>query len=175
MRKTNRNIKRAKFFLRVAIAQLIILVFGFILICSSAPIEADECIQENIIVEDKRFISRIKGGSYIKLYCNEKTYQISILPVGTAISDVYEMIDIGDRIEILYSSRFVLFRSVNLIVDVKGSSELNLNIHSVNENLRHSQLIGIIVFVVVEVIYVAFVLFVIKFWGTNKKTKSKRN
>ncbi len=169
MRKTNSNIKRVKFFKRIAIVQLVIIAIFLFLFCMSRPVDIDDCAQETITVEDKQYINRVRAPSYFVLYCKGEKYRVTTYPDGFSSRSTYETIEIGDKLEILSEKRFTLLGYINLIVDAKGEGEFNLDISSFNEGRKTTNLIIVICFIVAEAIF-----FVISFLAYKLIPRKKR-
>lgn len=181
MKKQN-NLKSkttARFLIKCILIQVAILLFFSYAFYHSMPINANDCISKEIVIEDKEYVRAFyEDKCYV--FCDDIKYEYANLGMFGKYShfEFYESINIGQTLDIVYTERFGLLGKYNYIVGAKDDTNVYLDFESYNSSKQIGFGFMIAIFFLFEVIYVAVLLLTIfvnknfKFSPHRKKKKT---
>ena len=147
----------SKKYLRIALIQLMLLLMFLGCFYSSKPFEIQNVKQAVLIVDDisyERVISEYK----FSFFSNSVKYQFSNKGVFSnySNSELYEKIEIGDRITIKYVEEYGLFGKINWVVDARTETEVYRSIEDYSDQ-KIAFIIICVFFYVVELLFLIVV------------------
>ena len=155
MRKTNRNIKRVKFFKRfvpIFVIGHVVILFAFLCILESKPVDISNCKNERIVVEDKEYIDIPRHRTFFVI-ANDIKYFFSNSGIfgKYSASELNEEIEIGETLDISYY-KTGLFKKKNYVIAAEGE-DVYLE-YDTSYELKQKGYIGFIVlFSIIELIF----------------------
>ena len=171
-----------KFKLSVVEKRLIRCIFVFILIQvfivllflrlfgNGQPVKIEETKQADIIVEDIYLVSFPKD-HWLVILADSGKYKFDNHPMFDkySLEELKEFISKGDKLKLMYSEEYSIFGKVNLIADMRSETEIYRTIEENNLAFRGVPTIIVILFSVIELIFVGVVL--LYFWCQQNITK----
>ena len=149
MKKT---IKR--FFIIVCVQLMIISLFSLLLYESKSL--NDKHIKQAIIVVDDIEYIRIMNEFRFSVFSNSIQYQFSndgALSPYYSNRDLYENVDVGDKLNIIYIEKYRLTGKQNLVVDARTEKEIYRSLEYYNTQKNYLRVFIIVFFSVVEMVY----------------------
>lgn len=178
MRKTNRNIKRVIFLKRIIMSFILVqsmLALLFVLLFhQSKPIDINDCQSVRITVQDKEYVRRIHNNYICQISAGDAKYEFPGLGIFGRYSsaEYYEAIEVGEQINLLYTTGYRLTGKYNLIVEAQGEDTLYLALDEYN---AQKPLVAVIVFfIIVEIVFLAVIITVFLFGAKDLKLFSEK-
>ena len=141
------------------LVQLTILFFFFMCFASSRIIDINDCHKEKICVTN---IDYQAGYREYKLfiYANEFRYDFPNLGIFSEYTnrELYEIINVGDVLQITYIKRQGFFCEYNLLVDVRNESKIYLDFDLYNDQKKNASEGLIVLFLLVEFVFLLIVM-----------------
>jgi hypothetical protein len=110
-----------------------------------------DCERTSIVVEDKYIVRRTKGSGVLYVVsCGEK---YSFPETNYSTNDLYDMIPIGETINILYIESSGIGEEHYQIVDGRHSNNIYVDINDYNNDTKTGNVISIIAFSILEIIF----------------------
>ncbi len=186
MRKTNLNIKRAKFFRQMVtsflIGQIAIALLSFLGINQSKPVDEDECKEVMIIVDDVDYIYRRRGHSRCRINSNNVRYYFPSGIGKYSAKELSEIITVGGRLNIKYVVKYNLYGPYNSIVDARNETNEYINFDLYNDEQEQGLVGCIIVLAIMQSAFLSILFFLIifnrdelKLFSRKRKRKLPRN
>lgn len=180
MRKTNRNLKRLKFFKRLAIfvAVQILLIVLFVgidrdIVCDF--IEESKLTESVVVVETTKYEYKFATGRVFSFFADGKEYHFPKFPIiGTneySMKHLKQAVCEGDELVVQYVEGS---REYKVIGAQKGNTTLR-SVEAYDHYLRQQHTMTIVAFVIVEMVFLAvLVLFVLFYWKEIKLFSKKK-
>ena len=181
MRKTNRNIKRVKFFKRLAVffvAQAIIILL-FVCIDKSQSDDLAESVdlkESTVVVDEVSYEYKFLAGSMFSFFSDSAEYHFPKYPIaGTneySMRDLYETVNAGDELTIQYVER----PTGHTVIGAQKGDTVLRSVEPYDDFLREQHVLTIIALAVVEVIFAAVLIFFVWFyWDEVKLFPAKKS
>ena len=153
----------------VLIQALIICVFIF-LMSDNQPININETKLVDVIVDDI-YCFRVRGENWLCLVADSTKYLFfsRVTFADYSVHELYTSISKGDRLSLrYYESNSGLLKS-NIVVDARSETEIYRTLEEYNRATQEGTIGLIIIFLVVELIFVG--VFVLYIWWNYKTIK----
>lgn len=191
MRKTNLNLKRARFAKRLIIFPVIQALFAAIFVIafnSNAPVNTNEIQTSLITVEKIECESKFLVGEMTTLTSNGVEYHFPKFPVvGTneySMHELYESIRPGDTLVVSYVDRNSRSspNEQRTVLDARSETQQFRSFEAYNRYCSKQRVTGIIICSIVEFVFlICFTFFVVhnlfelKFFQHRKRKKKTKN
>ena len=149
----------------LVIIQCLILVACFALLSVYQPIDTTTAIQCNIVVTNIDYRRRYNASS-LYVYDNSTGYRFSKGALASEycrVFDISKEIDEGDILTITYIEEYGIFGKTNLVIDAFSEDKEYLSYEQYNSGKLIARIILIIFFGVIELVFLAISIFIIKF------------
>lgn len=153
-----------------------VIAFAFVhMLSSSQQVNVNQTKQIDIIVEDKDYY-RVPREYWLFVVSNSTEY----LFMGRSsnkeysVSELYESISKGDKLSLRYSETNTIWGKVNLVVDARSETETYRNIDEYNHAKKGVPAFVIIIFFIIELIFVGIVYMYFKFSSNTIKSFYKK-
>ena len=166
----------------ILIESIIILCF-VIAIYQSEPIDINDCTNERIVVNDKQYKYIPMSRKYkCQVVSNGIKYDFPHMGISFEYStrELFETISIGESLDITYTKRYGFWGSYILIIDARNDSNVYLDAAFFNSNKEKALVSFIIIFSIIELIFLfcvaAIILFnckELKLFSVKRKNKNK--
>ena len=153
----------------IKLCTVFLLVQSLILVAFLYIIRSHESVDNNAIVETSIVVEKIEGkqvllsGYKTIIYSDSKQFTFIKIPIlGTkeySMHQLKETINEGDILDIKYIQE----NDHNVILDARINGKTLRSIDAYNSFLKSQQRIGIVVFIIVEILFLLVVLFYIIF------------
>lgn len=138
---------------------LLLVVFGYIIYTNTPP-NSNHIHQTIIKVDEIAYHHSFLNGDMLKVTSDNKTFGFPRYPIRRttdfSIYELYDFISIGDTIEIMYTEEDGLLGNQYTIVNAISNDVPMRSIEVYDSYLRKQRTIGIVIFAVVEVVYLTF-------------------
>ena len=157
----------------VLIQALIICVFIF-LISDNQPININETKLVDVIVDDI-YCFRVRGENWLCLVADSTKYLFFSRATFAdySVHELYTSISKGDRLSLRYyesnSGLLKISKISNIVVDARSETEIYRTLEEYNRGIQGGTIGLIIIFLVVELIFVG--VFVLYIWWNYKTIK----
>lgn len=174
MRKTNTNVKRAKFFKRflplVVLIQAVILATFATLWSWNSPKDIDSYPSLEIVVEDKVYEDWWRNNNFYVVYGGERYYFPAYASSDKySPREFYKKIQIGEEIDVKYSTRYTLMGKIRFVLDARNESDVYVD-YDADESYRKSQQVPLIIFYsLLELVFLAVIAFILFIYRQDLK------
>ena len=151
----------------IKLCAMFLLVQSLILVAFLYIIRSHESVDNNAIVETSIVVEKIEGkqvfliGYKTIIYSDSKKFTFIKIPIlGTeeySMHQLMETINVGDTLDIKYIEE----KDHNVILDARMNGKILRSIDAYNSFLKSQQRTGIVVFIIVEILFLLVVLFCI--------------
>lgn len=175
MRKTNRNIKRARFFKIISVFALIqILIVLLIIHCVDITLTKDKDLKKETVIVEKTYYARelFIGPTFGFTADNEEYLPVRIAIFGTdeySMQDLNRAIEVGDELTIEYAEK----NGKKIVYSIKEGDKNYRTLNAVDNYLKSNRIVGIVVFSLIELAFLTVLAFYILFNKGYVKFKRK--
>ena len=147
--------KEINYLIGFIVVQILIVIFCILSLDASKPLSYETIEQVEICVDDINYV-RVLSEYQLNIFSDETKYTFAasgqLQPYSN--SELYETIEIGDRIFIAYYKNRGVLGTYNWVVDARTESEIFRSIE-IEEKSKKGAFIGIIIiFAVIEIFYI---------------------
>ena len=155
-----------KFFIKCITIQLVIVALFGTILYQSLPIDIKDAKQIEVVVQDVK-CERAISEYQVTIYFNSTKYQFPNNGIFSESSndDLLKKIDKGDKISIVFFERYRLTGKKNWIVDARSETATYRSLESYNAGKAVVRTITIIVFLIIEVLYILVSVFMFKLFN----------
>ncbi len=169
MKKIKYSVVEKKLIRNVFISVLIqvLIIVSFVrLFNASQPVDISDTKQVEIIVEEVYYRTRTRFEDWLFVSDNSTKYILTnpgIFPEYT-VSELYELISVGDRLSLRYYETFNILGKINLIVEACTETETYRTLEEYNKSKQGVDIAVIVIFSVFELLFCAgtFIYFVLE-------------
>ena len=172
MRKTNKNIRRAKLIkqmiIKFALTQISVFLIFAGLFYESKPYKRSDSVNVTIIVEEKEYYTRLYSERYFRVFSDEVRYDFPNLGITGEFTsyELYQEIQTGESLNVSYVTKYGLLGKYKLVLDARSNESIYLDFDFYNTQKEKAFTAVKILFIVVELI-VLFIFVLIALF--NKK------
>ena len=161
MKKIKYSVVEKKLIRNIFIAALIqvLIIVSFVrLFNASQPVDISDTKQVEIIVEEVYYRTRTRLEDWLIVSDNSTKYILAnpgIFPEYT-VSELYELISVGDRLFLRYYETFNIFGKTNyFVVDARTETETYRTLEEYNNSKQGVDIAVIVIFSVFELLFCA--------------------
>ncbi len=164
--------------IRIAILQLIILAFFLVFWNDTQSVDLSQTKQLNITVREIDY-RRDFHESDLYIYDDLNEYKFSKGALSSEYRGVYDVskeLNVGDALTITYIEDGNVFGKYNLVIDAYSIDDIYLSYQRFNDNKEYARIGMLILFGVVELVFVmisAFIIILNKKTAPSKKRKTR--
>lgn len=169
-RQRNRRKKLKRVLTKVAVVQLLMVIFFVFWIAACTPKDADELTTASVkVVSADRYPFNT---SLFTIYSDSDTYFVSSAPNKgeTSVREMEKEIFPGDILSITYYEHL----GRNQIVDLRSDTKVYRSVDKMNEHLRTGLTISYIFIAIVELVYILSAIFYIRLSVSFPPKKKKQ-
>ena len=159
----------------IVLTQIVILLLFLWGIYESKPVKMEDCTSEKIVVEDKEYARKLFGeyNCYVSYLKSDYVFpNLGVLGDYTS-KELYEIIQIGETMEILYTKRLGIWGCQNLILDAESETGEYLDFDLYNQQKGKAFTAMIVIFSIVELIFLSVVVCILVL-NTRKRIFTKK-
>lgn len=179
MRKTNLNLKRVKFFKRLAVfmavqAILIVLFVGIDCDIADDFIDENDLKESVVVVEKTTYDYLFAVGRVFSFFADGAEYCFPKYPIIRTIEysmhDLRQVIGVGDELVVQYLEKPTGYE----VIGAKKGDVVLRSVESYDHYIREQHTLTIVAFVVVETVFVAVLVFFVLFYWNEVKLFSRK-
>lgn len=151
--------KRLLKLLVISIFIQLLLICAFVnILAGSSQVSANDCKRIDIIVEDT-YCVRVSKENWLFISSDSTKYLFRSRSTVNecSVDQLYKTVETGDKLCLMYYETHSFFGEVNLIVDARDETEIYRTIDEYNRAKEGLRAFEIIVFSVIELLYVGFI------------------
>ena len=178
MRKTNRNIKRLKFFRQLAIFLLIqltiIALFAYIDHINSDYVNEAELIDAIVVVDEVNYEYVFASGRVFSFRADNIEYHFPKYPIiqtnEYSMKELHDAVAIGDELMIRYIEK----PTGNIVVEARLNNHILRSVQPYKDFINNQRTNTIVVFAIVEMFFLTVLLFFVRFYWDEIKPSPKK-
>ncbi len=176
MKKRDKDrFRKSKRIICFALVQVGILLLFIGMFYQSKPIKQEDTRHILITVTDVAYERNF--GEY-KFYVFSDSDRYEFFETGAfslySNKELYEMIRTGDRISLIYVEKGGLFGKTNSVVDARTETETYRSLEQVNASFKKANIVIIVFFFIVELLYLAVLALCIAFHNKTKAFSKRK-
>ena len=172
---------------RLVVSALLIQFFLILLFAGglyrSGQIKLDDCKIETIVIEEKNIIRSFRETKCCVSSRNVQFFFPNFAGADLSPNQLYNKLDIGASLDVLYTESINIFGKYFLIVEAKDQENIIFELDEYNSSLKKAFILQIVFFCFFEIIYVGMCVLTVRFIYKNefksffkklKRLKSKK-
>jgi len=167
----NNNIRKILGWVIIQISIVSLFIVG---VQNAAPINPNNGKHISVIVENTQYYRTLFSmDNNFSIYSDGIEYQFPSLGIFSESSSrkLYESIEIGDKIEVVYIERYHWFQKKNLVIDAKDTTTTYLTREFYNSQKEVAFVGYIIIFIIIEMLFLFSLLINFLIFGKKKHHK----